>query len=168
MRKSAWFLAAALTTFIITMLAGVVYAYNGLSFTNPLSVDSAQAAPQMATVQQPDPTQMQTPVPVATSTQQVANVSPQDAAAIAAKYLKRTDLYSVQLAPINGLNLYKVTFTRGDVVYVSLDGQAILSVPVTPTPAVIIISAPSGGGGRGGGGGGGVGGGGGHDDGGGD
>ncbi|HEY9152138.1 MAG TPA: hypothetical protein VIN60_04575, partial [Anaerolineales bacterium] len=131
MRKSAWFLAAALTTFIITMLAGVVYAYNGLSFTNPFSVDSVQAASQSQNVSTStsDPSQMQTSVPAATSTQPSLSVSPQEAAAMAAKYLKRTDLYSVQLAPINGLNLYKVTFTSGDVAYVSMDGQVILTIP---------------------------------------
>ena len=92
------------------MLAGVVYAYNGLSFTNSLSVDSVQAAPQ--TAQQSDPTQTSLPEP--TSTQQIVNVSPQQAASIAAEFLKQTDLYSVQLAPINDLNLYKVTFVSGN------------------------------------------------------
>ena len=80
MRKSAWFLAAALTAFIITILAGVLYAYHGISFTEPLSAQPVQAA--SLSTQQPDPTQTQAPV-----VQQSANLSPQQAAAIAAKSL---------------------------------------------------------------------------------
>jgi uncharacterized membrane protein YgcG len=159
MRKSAWFLSAALTAFVITILAGVVYAYNGLSFTNLLTFQSSQTTQQAQA--QSDPTQIQTAAPVSTPTQQVAIVSPQDAAAIAAKFLNRTDLYSVQLATINGLNLYKVTFVSGDIVYVSMDGQVILSVPAPQSsPTVITASGPIGSPSRGGGGGGGDGGGG--------
>ena len=173
MRKSAWFLAAALTAFIVTMLAGVVYAYHGISFTEPLSAQPVQAAP--LAVQQPDPTQAQAPAPV----QQPVNISPNQAAAIAAKSLNRTDLYSVQLSTVSGLNLYKVTFASGDIVYVSMDGQVVLTVPapvavattVPPVPPSTSGGSSSGGGGGGhhpGGGGGGSGGGGGGDDGGGD
>ncbi|HUI89907.1 MAG TPA: hypothetical protein VLX61_14410 [Anaerolineales bacterium] len=48
MRKSAWLLAAALTTFVMTMLAAVIYTYNGVSFTNPISNQSSQAAPHFS------------------------------------------------------------------------------------------------------------------------
>jgi uncharacterized membrane protein YgcG len=134
-RKSSVFLSVALTAFVVSILAGIIYAYNGLTFTEPFS--STQVATQdQATIQVP---------PTASSTQSIVSVSPQDAAAIAAKFLKRTDLYSVQLATINGLQLYKVAFVSGDAVYVSLDGQVVLSVPApqpSPTPVVIIISVP--------------------------
>jgi uncharacterized membrane protein YgcG len=157
MRKSAWFLAAALTAFIITILAGVVYAYHGISFTEPLSAQPVQAAPLIA--QQPDPTQAQAPVSVPPLGEQTANLSPQQAAAIAAKSLHRTDLYSVQLSTVSGLSLYKVTFVSGDIVYVSMDGQVVLTVPapvaaVTAVPTAIPLTSnlpPSSGGGGGGG-----------------
>jgi hypothetical protein len=61
------------------------------------------------------------PVTVATG------VSPEDAAQIAARYLNRTDLYSVESAQFNGVSAYLVTFSSGDMVYVGADGQ-ILSV----------------------------------------
>jgi hypothetical protein len=153
MRKSAWFLAAALTAFIITILAGVVYAYHGISFTEPLSAQPVQAAPLSA--QQPDPTQAQAPA----LGEQSANLSPQQAAAVAAKSLNRTDLYSVQLSTVGGLSLYKVAFVSGDIVYVSMDGQVVLTIPapvaaVTPVPTTPPLTSnlpPSGGGGGGGG-----------------
>jgi uncharacterized protein YpmB len=139
MRKSAVFLSVALTAFILTILAGIIYAYNGLTFTEPFSQTQAASLDQVTIQATP------TAQPVSGPTQQFAGISPQDAASIAAKFLGRTDLYSVQLSQINGLNLYKVTFAVGDVVYVSMDGQVILSVPApqpSPTPIVIIVSAP--------------------------
>jgi uncharacterized membrane protein YgcG len=157
MRKSAWFLAASLTAFIITMLAGVVYAYHGISFTEPLSAQPVQAA--SLSTQQPDPTQAQAPVSAPPLGEQSANLSPQQAAAIAAKSLHRTDLYSVQLSVINGLNLYKVAFVSSDIVFVSMDGQVVLTVPapvaaVTAVPTLPSLTSnlpPSSGGGGGGG-----------------
>jgi len=54
-----------------------------------------------------------------------AQVSPQEAAQIAAKYLGRSDLYSVETTSSNGATVYKVTFSSGDIVLVGLDGQVI-------------------------------------------
>ena len=63
------------------------------------------------------------PVAVPTS------VTPEEAAQIAARYLNRTDLYSVESAQFNGASAYLVTFSSGDMVYVGIDGQ-VLSVQV--------------------------------------
>lgn len=54
-----------------------------------------------------------------------SGVSPQNAAQIAASYLGRTDLYSVEVSQYNGASAYMVTFSSGDIVYVSLDGQIL-------------------------------------------
>ena len=54
-----------------------------------------------------------------------AQVSPQEAAQIAAKYMGRSDLYSVETSSSNGTTVYKVTFSSGDIVLVGLDGQVI-------------------------------------------
>jgi uncharacterized membrane protein YgcG len=78
----------------------------------------------------------------------VPNVSPQDAASIAAKAINHTDLYSVALADVKGAQAYMVTFTSGDVVYVGMQGQVLVTMP-PPTP-VTVFSASSGGGGGGG------------------
>ena len=136
MRKGTLFLSAALTAFVMTMLAGVLYTYKGLAITDLFQPVQPTAAP-VQSVQD-----VASPVTSSIPTQFVV-VSPQDAASIAAKSLKQTDVYSVQLSQINALNLYKVTFTSGNVVYVSMDGQVILSVPAPqPTPAMVTVSAP--------------------------
>lgn len=57
----------------------------------------------------------------------VAYISMEQAAKVAATYLGRSDVYSVETVSSNGANIYKVTFSSGDVVYVSLDGS-VLSV----------------------------------------
>lgn len=59
-------------------------------------------------------------------------ISPQDAAQVAAQYMGRSDLYSVQTATYNGNQVYQVTFSSGDIVYVSPTGQ-ILSVQAAPS-----------------------------------
>lgn len=60
-----------------------------------------------------------------------AQVSPQEAAQIAAKYMGRSDLYSVETSSSNGTTVYKVTFSSGDIVLVGLDGQ-VISVQSAP------------------------------------
>jgi hypothetical protein len=80
------------------------------------------------------------------------SVAPQDAASIAAKALNRTDLYSVELATYQGVQAYKVTFSSGDIVYVSLTGQVL---GTEPPPAPILVTQSGGGSSRHGGGGGG-------------
>jgi hypothetical protein len=72
-----------------------------------------------------------------------SGVTPEEAAQIAARYLNRTDLYSVEGAQFNGVSAYLVTFSSGDLVYVSLDGQ-VLSVQLAKGQ----IASGGGGGGR--------------------
>ena len=54
-----------------------------------------------------------------------AQVSPQQAAQIAAQYMGHSDLYSVETTSSNGATVYKVTFSSGNIVLVGLDGQVI-------------------------------------------
>jgi len=89
------------------------------------SAQSAQSAPT-ATAPAPMPT----------------TVTPEEASRIAARYLNRTDLYSVESAQFNGVSAYLVTFSSGDIVYVGSDGQ-ILSVQLAKGQ----IAMSSGGGG---------------------
>ena len=115
--KSTLFVSAALTAFVLVMLAGVVMAFRSSAKADVLAA-------------QPTPTiQADTPTPAPT---QPAVLLPQEAAAIAANYLGRQDLYSVESATINGVDAFKVTFSSGDVAYVGLDGQVISVVPVQP------------------------------------
>lgn len=55
----------------------------------------------------------------------ITTVTPQEASQIAASYLKRTDLYSVESSQYNGVSAYLVTFSSGDIVYVGTDGQVL-------------------------------------------
>jgi hypothetical protein len=68
-----------------------------------------------------------------------ANLAPEDAATIAAQYMGRVDLYSVETTILSGNTVYKVVFSSGDIVYLSLDGQIL---GVAPAP---LAAGPSGG-----------------------
>ncbi len=52
-------------------------------------------------------------------------VSPEQAAQIAAVALGQSKIYSVKSASFNGIPAYKVTFSSGDVAFVSMDGQLL-------------------------------------------
>ncbi len=135
MRKSVTFISAALTAFVLAMLAGVVYAYN-----NGLTVSglfSQQASTQSAAVS----------LPLMAPTAASSAVAPKDAAAAAAQFLNRTDLYSIQLATYNGTQAYEVTFSSGEIAYVSMNGQVMGVAAPTQAPVVIYAPAKRGGGG---------------------
>ena len=137
MRKSTLFISAVLTTFVMVMLAGVASAYQNVVNSNQVA---AQSEPQTQAVAEviPAPTEVQ---PV--------NWTPEEAAALAAQVLGHDDLFSVEVTDLNGETVYMVTFSSGDLVYVSLDGQ-IRSIGKVPVETVVVNS---GGVGRGGGGG---------------
>lgn len=149
MRKSTLFISAALTTFMLVMLFGVVSAYQTVMRTNStlLKPESTQPISQ----QQPAPG----PVGVIPGTDalpaQPALLTPEEAAQLAAQVMGRTDLYSVETATWNGVQAYLVTFSSGDLVYVSPTGQ-ILAITKLQT---YTTNAARGGGGHGGEGGGG-------------
>ena len=127
MNKSVTLISVALTTIVLVTLAGVVYAYKGL------------VTPKTASVPPVSPQTVDLPL-IASSPTDIPDVSPQDAASIAAKFSNRTDLYSVELADFNGAQSYKVTFSSGDIIYVTLKGQVLALV--APPPPVVVSSDP--------------------------
>ena len=137
MRKSTLFISAVLTTFVMAMLAGVASAYQNAVNSNQVV---AQSQPQSQAVAEviPAPTEVQ---PV--------NWTPEEAAALAAQVLGHDDLFSVEVTDLNGETVYMVTFSSGDLVYVSLDGQ-IRSIGKVPVETVVVNSGGGGGGGGGG------------------
>jgi hypothetical protein len=145
MRKSTLFISAVLTTFMLAVLVGVVSAYK-----NTLNV--------AGTTTQQDPTAIVADLPTPTAE---AFLTPEQAAALAAQVIGRTDLYSVETTIFNDASAYLVTFSSGDLVYVSPEGM-ILSItklpPVASDPGAPATSNNNhprrGGGGAGGGGGG--------------
>ena len=125
MRKSTLFISAALTTFMLAVLAGVV----GM---NKKSSDVT------AVVTEPAPTEAVAELPAPTPTV-AAFITPEQAAALAAQVLGHDDVYSVETSVFNGESVYLVTFSSGDLVYVSPQGMI---VSVTPAP-VVVYSAPA-------------------------
>jgi hypothetical protein len=73
---------------------------------------------QLAALTQPTITTTVTSPPV-------ASISMEQAAQVAETYLRRKDVYSVESISLKGASVYLVTFSSGDQVYVSLDGNII-------------------------------------------
>jgi hypothetical protein len=113
MKKSSLFISFILTTFVLAVLAGVVSASR--YFTGTAQGADAQSAPAILETNT---------VPT--------DLMPEQLAQIAARFLGRNDLYSVEIAPFNGLSAYKVTFSSGDQVYIDPQGQ-VLSVLAAPS-----------------------------------
>jgi hypothetical protein len=152
MSKIVMVISGAVTAFILALTAGAVYAYRSLS-------TSAPGAAAVANAQQPaDPSSSTVQLSAPQTPTTAPNISPQDAASMAAKFLNRTDLYSVEILSVQGAQAYKVTFSSGDAAFVSLQGQ-VLSILPAPTPGPVTTvggTAPQhskGGGSAGGGGG---------------
>lgn len=132
MRKSTLFLSAVLTAFVLAVLVGVVSAYQ--------NVVSASVAPQptaASPAQNVSVPQVQAVIPTATA----AMLTPEQAAALAAQVLGRDDLYSVETADFNGASSYLVTFSSGDLVYVSFAGQILSVGKIVPTVVVNDVTA---------------------------
>lgn len=139
MRKSTMFISAVLTTFIMATLASVASAYQKMADTNLIAATQAQS--------QPVAMEIATSIPAPTEVQPV-NWTPEEAAALAAQVLGHDDLFSVEVGDLNGETVYLVTFSSGDLVYVSLDGQ-IRSIGKVEVETVVVNSGGGGGGGGG-------------------
>jgi hypothetical protein len=57
-----------------------------------------------------------------------STLTPEEAVAVAVNFLGQTSVYTVETTTVRGENLYMVTFSSGDIVYVSMDGQVTGSV----------------------------------------
>jgi SOS-response transcriptional repressor LexA len=62
---------------------------------------------------------------------QATSVTPQDAAAIASNYWGSTSVYSVEVVSVKGANMYQVTFSSGDLVFVDMNGQIAGAITAT-------------------------------------
>jgi hypothetical protein len=124
MSKKNLFISAAVTTFVLVILANVVTGYAKTQNTIPSQPDTQQSA---STVVQSFPVDGQ-----------AVQLTHQEAANIAAKFLGQNDLYSVENTIWNGADAYKVVFSSGYIVYVSLDGQILESQAPTP----VFVSVP--------------------------
>jgi len=144
MRKSTLFISAALTAFILVILAGAVSSYQNIAGTlTGLEAQPTQAS-EMAQVIAPTAVPVPTQIPLPT---QPATITPEQATEIASKVMGKTDLYSVEIAQLEGVDAYLVTFSSGDLVYVGLDGQ-VLSISKLPVTVVTLPNTGGGGGGN--------------------
>jgi len=136
MRKSTLFISAVLTTFVLAMLAGVVSAYQNFVQNDPLETVAQEPPQQLQSVAQS----------ISPATEETVNLTPEEVAALASQVIGRDDLYSVEVTELNGETVYLVTFSSGDLVYISLDGQ-IRSISKLKVETVVVGSASGRGGG---------------------
>lgn len=129
MSKKNLFVSAALTAFVLVILVNVASAYKQISSSS--SADVQPALPTVTSTVEVLPTETATPVVVLTH---------QEAALVAANFLGDTDLFSVENAPWEEKDAYKVVFSSGYIVYVSLDGQILSSE--APQPVFVSVPAP--------------------------
>ena len=138
MRKSTLFISATLTAFTLAILVGTASAYREIvNLKQPVVASAREEAPV-----QEISNQEAAPAPV-------ASLTAEDAAAIAAKVIGRTDLYSVETTQLEGVDAFMVTFSSGDLVYIGMDGQVLLVSEIPVTTVVAQSSHRSGGGGSG-------------------
>lgn len=126
MRKSTLFISATLTTFILAILAGVITAYKTFSGT---LVGDVQAQAEVA------PVSVQTVAVVS----QPVTLTPEQAADLASQVMGDNSLFSVEVTQFNNESAYLVTFSSGDLVYISMDGR-ILSIDKLD---VVVVSVPA-------------------------
>jgi len=115
MKRRIALVSVATTAFSLVIMTSVIYGYR-------VSAGSRSAPSAVSETQQ-------SAVMVAAGSMPSVSISPQEAAAVAAQFLNRTDPYSVQRAEYDRERSYEVTFPSGDVVYVSLEGVVLGSVP---------------------------------------
>ncbi len=135
MRKSTLFVSAALTTFMMAVLFGVIVAYQKIVKAAGVEAVATQQPVQVQATDVAAPTEAST---VAVST----TFTVEQAATLASDVLGHTDLYSGELTQLDGVDVYLITFSSGDLVYVSLTGQ-ILSI--SKIPETVVIVPPAGG-----------------------
>jgi len=114
MNKRALFLSVAITTFVLAMVGGVFSVYQAFASTGSPATQVQFVSQATFPTTAIDPT-----VPA------VQQVTPEQAAAIAAAYLNRKDVYAVESAVLDTVIVYKVIFSSGINVYVGLDGQIL-------------------------------------------
>ncbi len=119
MKRSVALISVSITAFSVVLLATVVYAVRAAAKARTSPVAAISGATKLEVS------------PELEAAAEVASprISPQAAVDAASEFLKRQDAFSVQLASYNGVTAYMVTFSSGDLVYVSLQGQVLGVVP---------------------------------------
>lgn len=133
MPKKNLLLSAALTAFILVVVTGIASAYKQVSAT----IAAVQATPTTVEMVVELPTALPTPTDVV-----LVMLTHQEAALVAANFLGQTDIYSVENVVWEGVDAYKVVFSSGDTVYVSMYGDVL---GTEAPPVTVVVSNNSGG-----------------------
>ena len=141
MRKSTLFISAALTTFMLAVMFGVASAYQKI----------VQMGVPTENAQQAQPTDVMVVAPATATNAATATMTLEEAATLASSVIGRTDLYAAENTQLDGVDVYMVTFSSGDLVYIGLDGKvvSISKIPVKYVLGQAISQGNSGGGGGG-------------------
>ena len=126
MRKSTLFISAMLTVFLMATLFGVISAYQNIVTDN----QTVAVTPAELSVQQP----ASTAVPTIVSPMVI---SPEQATTIAVELLGDSSVYSVEVVDYEGIAAYLVTFSAGDLVYVSSTGEVLAVTKLEPVVVVV-------------------------------
>ena len=126
MRKSTLFISAMLTVFLMATLFGVISAYQNIVMDN----QTVAVTPAELSVQQP----IATTVPTIVSPMVI---SPEQATTIAVELLGDSSVYSVEVVDYEGVAAYLVTFSAGDLVYVSSTGEVLAVTKLEPVVVVV-------------------------------
>jgi hypothetical protein len=161
--KPAFILAAFITVIALSLIGGLIYtgrnneaALGGQSqVVDPGAQPTAARGPALdqnlqqtllereaayqkmiqqanARIQELEQQQADSQVQSQANQSQVA-ITPQQAAEVAANFLGQGNVLSVEGASISGLDVFKVNFSSGETVYVSLNG-VVISVPMQTAP----------------------------------
>jgi hypothetical protein len=113
LKRSTLFVVTIQVTFVVIAVVAAVSFYDMQKLDGSLE-PTASASPSKSAAASP--------------------LTPEQAAQVAAQYLGRGDIYSVEFAILNGVNSFKVIFSSGEWLYISSDGQVI---PVIVGPTIV-------------------------------
>lgn len=131
MRKSTLFISTVLTAFMLAVIFGVVKAYQQISASN--AVASKPESVAMAPTATAQPTMEASSIPT-----MPAVISPEQATTIATEFLGDNNVYSVEVVDYQGVPAFLVTFSSGQLIYVSPKGEIIGISKLEP----VVVSIP--------------------------
>lgn len=137
MRKSTLFISALLTVFLMAILFGVASAYQQVVKVNGKAAATPQVVSQRVQANfAPVPTEIVAPLVV----------TPEQATTVAVDFLGDSNVYSVEVVDYEGAATYLVTFSSGDLVYVSSTGMVVANTKIQPVVVVASNGGNNGGG----------------------
>lgn len=139
MKKSTLFLSAAITTFILVILAAVIFKARASVVAAPAPTLAPMATLAPTATLTEAPTNTLQPAVTATLQPTSAIITPQEAVYIASSALGNTQVYSVDTVTRYGMDVYQVNFSSGHIVFVSPQGHILTITMLQP----VVVQATS-------------------------